>query len=187
MWGGEGCIYTAPSLQGSAHLSIPIGIPLLGRKCILSTWPPLVLGQVVWVSCCHFHLKRHVLKCWLHFVPEETRGRDLKKKIYRYVSFLFYFLASQMRRKSQGFQASAACPLRSCHLFPLKDTPANSCINCVCCEKKSTSGFIMPELRSAKMPRPSWTHKGSYLLLHFTSFFGTGNDYDWDEFYCSAR
>lgn len=90
-------------------------------------------------------------------------------------TFLFYLLVSQTWRKSWGFQASSAYPPRGCQLFPLEDTPANGCINHICCEQKSTSGFIMPAFRSAKTQRSSWKHKGSYLFLNFTCFFGTMN------------
>lgn len=95
---------------------------------------------------------------------------ERKKRI-----FLYYVLISQKGRKSWGLQASGAYPPRGFQLFPLADTPANSCINHVCCEQKGTSGFIMPAFGSAKTQRSSQNHKGSYLFLNFTCLSGSMN------------
>lgn len=71
--------------------------------------------------------------------------RIIKKKKQR--TFVFYLLVSQMWRKSWGFQASGAYPSRGCQLFPLEDTPANSCINHVCCEQKKKKKALWDLLR----------------------------------------
>lgn len=112
--------------------------------CNTGTWSyPTPQGLQLYRALEHFHFNRRSPKCllqkWLSLccVWLWIEGKKEKKN-------LFYLLASQMRRKSWGFLASVAYPPRGCWLFPLEDTSANSCINHVCCEQNSTSGFIMP-------------------------------------------
>lgn len=143
--------------------------------CLCHTWTCLApQGLQLCRTLEHLHSKRHSpkysLQKWLFFMS--CLIMDLKRKKR---TFLYYVLISQKGRKLWRLQASVAFSPRSCQLFPLADTPANSCINHVCCEQKGTSGFIMPAFGSTKTQRSSQNYKGSYLLLNFICLSGTMN------------
>ena len=125
-------------------------------------------------SCAeHFHSNRRSPK---HLLQKLLSLRCVQLCIWTEKgTFLFYLLISQTWRKSWGFQASSAYPPRGCQLLLLEGTPANSCINHICCEQKGTSGFIMPAFRSTKTQRSWGNRKGSYLFLNFTHFSGIVN------------
>lgn len=51
--------------------------------------------------------------------------------------------------------------------------------------KTALQDLLCQNLEVQRHTGPHETTRGSYLLLNFTHFSGTGNDYRWDAF-CSA-